>query len=99
MGVNIYGPNNGEVSVHGVGMNGLSPPKEPLYLGNSGTSIRLLAGLLSGQNFNTILVGDDSLSMRPMGRVVDPLNLMGANISSKEGLLPLQIKGGDSLQD
>ena len=97
MGVNIIGPYKGEVSVHGVGMNGLSSPEEPLYLGNSGTSVRLLAGLLSGQNFDTTLVGDDSLSVRPMGRVVDPLTLMGANISSKDGLLPLQIKGGDSL--
>ena len=97
MGVNIIGPYKGEVSVHGVGMNGLSSPKDPLYLGNSGTSVRLLAGLLSGQNFDTTLVGDDSLSVRPMGRVVDPLTLMGANISSKDGLLPLQIKGGDSL--
>ncbi len=97
MGVNIIGPYKGEVSVHGVGMNGLSSPKKPLYLGNSGTSVRLLAGLLSGQNFDTTLVGDDSLSVRPMGRVVDPLTLMGANISSKDGLLPLQIKGGDSL--
>ena len=97
MGVNIIGPYKGEVSVHGVGMNGLSSPKDPLYLGNSGTSVRLLAGLLSGQNFDTTLVGDDSLSIRPMGRVVDPLTLMGANISSKDGLLPLQIKGGDSL--
>jgi 3-phosphoshikimate 1-carboxyvinyltransferase len=97
MGVNIIGPYKGEVSVHGVGMNGLSSPKNPLYLGNSGTSVRLLAGLLSGQNFDTTLVGDDSLSIRPMGRVVDPLTLMGANISSKDGLLPLQIKGGDSL--
>ena len=97
MGVNIIGPYKGEVSVHGVGMNGLSSPKDPLYLGNSGTSVRLLAGLLSGQNFDTTLVGDESLSIRPMGRVVDPLTLMGANISSKDGLLPLQIKGGDSL--
>ncbi len=98
MGVNIEGPSNGEVLIHGVGMNGLCAPEQPLYLGNSGTSIRLLSGLLSGQNFNTSLEGDKSLSMRPMGRVVDPLSLMGANILSNKGLLPLHIKGGCSLR-
>ena len=98
MGVNIEGPTSGEVLIHGVGMHGLVATKEPLYLGNSGTSIRLLSGLLSGQDFDTTLTGDDSLSMRPMGRVVDPLSLMGADISSENGLPPLHIKGCCSLK-
>ena len=69
MGVEIEGPENGEVLVHGVGMHGLKQPSEPLYVGNSGTSIRLLAGLLAGQKFPVTLTGDASLSSRPMGRV------------------------------
>ena len=78
MGVKIEGPENGEVTIHGVGKQGLKAPKEPLYLGNSGTSMRLLSGLLAGQNFDSILTGDKSLSGRPMRRVTQPLSLMGA---------------------
>src|SRR5690606_30881907 len=66
MGVVIEGPHQGEVTVHGVGMHGLQAPPGPLYLGNSGTSMRLLAGLLAGQSFDVVMTGDESLSKRPM---------------------------------
>jgi len=98
MGVVIEGPHHGRVTVYGVGLNGLSQPPGPLYVGNSGTSIRLLAGLLSGQAFDAELQGDESLTVRPMGRVANPLGEMGANIDSHEGKPPLLIHGGQSLQ-
>lgn len=99
MGVVIAGPDGGEVVIHGVGLGGLRKPTGPLYLGNSGTSMRLLAGLLAGQAFDTTLVGDASLSQRPMSRVADPLRLMGALIDTGEGgKPPLVISGGQSLQ-
>ncbi len=97
MGVTIEGPDNGEVTIHGVGMNGLSLPDNALDLGNSGTSIRLLCGLLAGQKFNTVLKGDSSLAKRPMGRVIDPLAKMGAVVGSNEGKLPLHVQGGNTL--
>jgi len=94
MGVEIEGPNNGEVTIHGVGLDGLKEPKEAMYLGNSGTSMRLLSGLLAGQAFDSILTGDESLSGRPMRRVIDPLSKMGAKIESTEkGTAPLTIRG------
>lgn len=71
--------------------NGLKASSMPLDCGNSGTSMRLLTGLLSGQNFNSVLIGDKSLSKRPMKRVIEPLTLMGANIQSNEGRAPLEI--------
>ncbi len=94
MGVKIEGPVNGEVTIHGVGLDGLQAPKEPLYLGNSGTSMRLLCGLLAGQKFDAVLTGDKSLSGRPMKRVIDPLSQMGAVIeSADQGRSPLTIRG------
>jgi 3-phosphoshikimate 1-carboxyvinyltransferase len=99
MGVQIEGPKNGEVTIHGVGKHGLKAPKEPLYLGNSGTSMRLLSGLLAGQDFDSILTGDKSLSGRPMRRVTQPLALMGAKIETQEnGTAPLHIKGTKNLK-
>ena len=98
MGVQIDGPKDGKVSVHGVGMNGLKAPEGDVYLGNSGTSIRLLSGLLSGQGFEITLTGDKSLSGRPMRRVTDPLAQMGAVIDSNEGRPPLTIKAGNKLK-
>ncbi|WP_206609576.1 3-phosphoshikimate 1-carboxyvinyltransferase [Thiohalobacter thiocyanaticus] len=99
MGVKIEGPYDGSVRIHGVGLHGLQPPPEPLYLGNSGTSMRLLAGLLAGQAFDSVLTGDDSLSRRPMGRVIDPLTAMGARIESEAGgTAPLKITGGQALK-
>ena len=99
MGVEIEGPVNGEVTIHGVGKHGLKEPKEPLYLGNSGTSMRLLSGLLAGQTFNTVLTGDSSLSSRPMKRVTVPLASMGADIKTEEdGTAPLHITGTGTLK-
>lgn len=92
MGVPIEGPRNGEVRVAGVGMHGLSAPDGPLDMGNSGTSMRLLAGLLSGQSFPVTLTGDSSLSKRPMRRVTEPLARMGARIATSDaGTAPLQL--------
>ncbi|MEZ2744796.1 bifunctional prephenate dehydrogenase/3-phosphoshikimate 1-carboxyvinyltransferase [Halopseudomonas bauzanensis] len=97
MGVVIEGPHHGRVTINGVGLHGLQAPPGPIYVGNSGTSMRLLAGLLAGQNFTTVLTGDASLGKRPMGRVANPLREMGANIdTAAEGRPPLQINGGQS---
>jgi 3-phosphoshikimate 1-carboxyvinyltransferase len=98
MGVRIEGPYDGEVTVHGVGLHGLQAPREPLYLGNSGTSMRLLAGLLAGQAFDVELAGDSSLSGRPMRRVIEPLARMGAVVeATPAGTAPLKIHGGQAL--
>ena len=99
MGVRIEGPEAGRVSIQGVGLNGLEAPRQALYLGNSGTSMRLLAGLLAGQPFATELTGDPSLSRRPMKRVTEPLRAMGAVIATTEaGTAPLRIEGGARLR-
>ncbi|MBI4398056.1 MAG: 3-phosphoshikimate 1-carboxyvinyltransferase [Candidatus Omnitrophica bacterium] len=86
-----------EVEVRGVGLNGLKPPKKEIDCGNSGTTLRLLAGILAGQPFETTLTGDASLTRRPMKRVVDPLTEMGATISGAEhgNFAPLTIQGGN----
>jgi len=98
MGVVIEGPHHGRVTIHGVGLNGLKAPAGPLYMGNSGTSMRLLSGLLAAQPFDTTLTGDASLSKRPMNRVAKPLREMGAVIETgPEGRPPLMIKGGQRL--
>lgn len=97
MGVVIEGPQHGRVTINGVGLHGLQAPPGPIYVGNSGTSMRLLAGLLAGQNFSTELTGDASLSKRPMGRVANPLREMGASIdTADQGRPPLHIHGGQS---
>ncbi len=99
MGVDIEGPNQGRVVIHGVGMHGLKTPAGPLDLGNSGTSMRLLAGLLAGQGLELTLTGDASLSSRPMRRVTDPLALMGAKVETTEGgTAPLHILPVPSLK-
>ena len=98
MGVNIEDPVDGKVTIEGVGMHGLAAPAQPLYVGNSGTSMRLLAGLLAGQKFDVELSGDVSLSKRPMKRVTDPLAEMGAKVETAEGgKPPLKITGKQSL--
>ncbi|HAS87440.1 MAG TPA: 3-phosphoshikimate 1-carboxyvinyltransferase [Candidatus Competibacteraceae bacterium] len=98
MGVRIEGPESGQVTVHGVGLHGLHPPTEVLDMGNSGTSMRLMAGILAGQTFDTTLMGDASLMRRPMGRVTAPLAQMGAQIDSAvQGTAPLRIHGGQRL--
>lgn len=93
MGVVIEGPSAGRVRVHGVGLHGLKAPADSLYMGNSGTSMRLLMGLLAGQRFATVLTGDASLSRRPMERVAAPLRQMGAHINtSDQGTPPVRIE-------
>ncbi len=99
MGVRIEGPTNGQVTIHGVGMHGLHAPAAPLNLGNSGTSMRLMTGLLAAQPFDSVLIGDESLSKRPMKRVTAPLISMGANIqTTNTGTPPVKIQGGHPLQ-
>ncbi|WP_230657694.1 bifunctional prephenate dehydrogenase/3-phosphoshikimate 1-carboxyvinyltransferase [Psychrobacter sp. I-STPA10] len=98
MGVTIEGPDNGNVVIHGVGMHGLKPSRTPLYMGNSGTSMRLLSGILAAQRFNSVLTGDSSLSKRPMERVATPLRQMGAVIQTtgERGCAPISITGSDA---
>lgn len=100
MGVVIEGPNNGEVKIHGVGLDGLQPPPGSIYCGNSGTSMRLLSGILAAQKFDTVMTGDPSLSKRPMERVAKPLRSMGAEIQTtgEKGTPPVTIRGGKTLQ-
>ncbi|GAA5008464.1 3-phosphoshikimate 1-carboxyvinyltransferase [Pseudoluteimonas lycopersici] len=97
LGVRIEAPSEGVRIVHGVGLHGLRAPTAPLDCGNAGTAMRLLAGLLAGQGFDSTLVGDESLSKRPMRRVIEPLEAMGARIDSDDGRAPLRIRGGQSL--
>ena len=97
MGVVIEGPHKGRIKIFGVGKHGLCPPKGVLNLGNSATSMRLLMGLLAAQDFSTVLVGDASLSARPMERVAAPLRQMGAAINTTNGGAPIYITGGKKL--
>ena len=96
MGVQIERTGS-NIAIRGVGKHGLKSPSEPLDLGNSGTSIRLMLGLLSAQSFNSQLCGDESLSKRPMARVIEPLSMMGALIDSYESKPPLSITGNQKL--
>jgi len=93
LGVRIEAPTTATRVVHGVGIDGLSASVAPLDCGNAGTAMRLLAGLLAGQRFDSVLQGDASLSRRPMRRVVGPLARMGARIQAADGLPPLRIRG------
>ena len=98
MGVRIEDDGPGRKIVHGVGIDGLRAPAASIDCGNAGTGMRLLAGLLAGQRFDSVLVGDASLSRRPMRRVTEPLARMGARIDTGEGgLPPLRIHGGQAL--
>ncbi|MCG2634889.1 MAG: 3-phosphoshikimate 1-carboxyvinyltransferase [Gammaproteobacteria bacterium] len=97
MGVPIHHSGGGRVEIGGVGLHGLSAPSGALDLGNSGTGMRLLSGVLAAQRFDSQVVGDDSLSRRPMGRVIKPLTEMGALIRSEDGCPPLSIQGGQTL--
>ncbi|HWX67915.1 MAG TPA: 3-phosphoshikimate 1-carboxyvinyltransferase [Rhodanobacter sp.] len=97
LGVRIDTPLAGERVVHGVGLHGLRGSSQPLDCGNAGTAMRLLTGLLAGQAFDSTLVGDASLSKRPMRRVTDPLTMMGALIDTCDGLPPLHVHGGQPL--
>ena len=93
MGVRFHGPAAGQLRIEGVGLHGLQAPTAPLDCGNSGTAMRLLAGVLAGQKFSSTLVGDTSLQRRPMGRVMTPLAAMGARIQAEEGRAPLHLQG------
>ena len=85
MGVVIEGPTDCRMIIHGAGLQGLAPPPGSVDMGNAGTGMRLLAGILAGQPFDSRLVGDVSLMKRPMGRVIEPLAKMGAVIESGSG--------------
>jgi 3-phosphoshikimate 1-carboxyvinyltransferase len=98
MGVGTEQADATTVTVHGVGLRGLRAPSAALDMGNSGTAMRLMTGLLAGQAFDSRLVGDESLTSRPMQRVITPLETMGAAIGSREGRPPLEIQGGRPLQ-
>ncbi|MCC6757358.1 MAG: 3-phosphoshikimate 1-carboxyvinyltransferase [Arenimonas sp.] len=99
LGVRIDTPNPQTRIVHGVGLHGLKPNPEPLDCGNAGTGMRLLAGLLGAQAFDSLLVGDESLSKRPMARVIRLLERMGARIEARDGeFAPLRIRGGRRLR-
>lgn len=98
MGVHIEEKGD-SLKIHGVGLRGLSQPKQVIDCGNSGTSMRLLCGILAGQSFESVLTGDSSLSQRPMNRVIEPLSLMGAKINAKSGgFSPITIQGGNPLE-
>ena len=98
MGVRIEAPHASERRVHGVGLHGLAAPDAPIDCGNAGTGMRLMAGILAGQAFDSTLTGDASLSKRPMRRVIEPLSQMGARIEAeRDGLPPLRIRGGSAL--
>ena len=91
MGVNIEQKED-SLTIIGAGINGLKNPVKEIYAGNSGTTTRLLSGVLAGQNFSSTITGDESLSKRPMKRVIEPLSLMGADIKAKENnFLPMTI--------
>jgi 3-phosphoshikimate 1-carboxyvinyltransferase len=96
LGVGIQ-RNGAEIFIEGNGKYGFSAPTVPLDCGNSGTTMRLLAGILAGQPFASTMIGDESLSSRPMGRVTEPLGRMGCRIDSSDGTAPLQILGSRPL--
>jgi 3-phosphoshikimate 1-carboxyvinyltransferase len=94
LGVDIDDSNTAEIIVNGVGLHGLKASADALYMGNSGTGMRLMAGLLAGQDFASDITGDESLSKRPMERIARPLREMGAVITTHDGCPPMHISGG-----
>ena len=98
LGVHIEGPLDTHVRVRGVGAHGLAAPRSPLDMGNAGTAMRLMMGLLAPQKFDTTLVGDESLMRRPMERVAVPLQMMGARIHTHQGRPPVEIRGTPHLR-
>ena len=100
LGVSVEFDPDGKVLVKGKGLYGLNEPDDVLDAGNSGTTIRLLSGLLAGQSFFTVLTGDDSLRRRPMARIITPLSQMGARLMGREKsrYAPIAIEGTGSLQ-
>ena len=93
MGIEIE-RDGSNVTIHGKGLHGLTKPSEILDAGNSGTTTRLMSGILAGQDFSSTITGDDSLRTRPMKRVITPLSEMGASIKSHDGCLPMTVTGG-----
>jgi 3-phosphoshikimate 1-carboxyvinyltransferase len=98
LGVHIERPQDTQVLVHGVGAHGLAAPRAPLDMGNAGTAMRLMMGLLAPQKFDSTLVGDASLMRRPMERVAVPLQMMGARIQTHQGRPPVEIRGTPHLR-
>ena len=98
LGVHIEGPLDTHVLVRGVGAHGLAAPRSPLDMGNAGTAMRLMMGLLAPQKFDATLIGDESLMRRPMERVAVPLQMMGARIHTHQGRPPVQIRGTPHLR-
>ncbi|HTL49147.1 MAG TPA: 3-phosphoshikimate 1-carboxyvinyltransferase [Steroidobacteraceae bacterium] len=92
-GIRVERGARGLLQIHGAGLRGLSAPRAALDLGNSGTSMRLLTGVLAGQTFDSVLVGDESLMRRPMERVATPLRRMGADVQTSDGRPPIVIRG------
>ncbi|MFH1367538.1 MAG: 3-phosphoshikimate 1-carboxyvinyltransferase [Elusimicrobiota bacterium] len=98
MGIDIETRKN-ILNIKGEGLKGLKKPAKPLDAGNSGTTVRLISGILAGQDFETVITGDASLSKRPMERIIEPLSRMGAGITAKDGnFLPMTIKGTSVLK-
>ena len=98
LGVHIERPQDTQVLVHGVGAQGLAAPQAPLDMGNAGTAMRLMMGLLAPQKFDSTLIGDASLMRRPMERVAVPLQMMGARIQTHQGRPPVEIRGTPNLR-
>ena len=96
LGVHAERDDGGVLTIRGRGLGGLQPPSEPLDCGNSGTTMRLLSGVMAGQKFGSVLTGDESLRQRPMERIADPLQAMGARIDLREGHAPIRIRGTQS---
>ena len=94
LGVSIRATGPGSLAIQGRGVGGLRAPDAPLDALNSGTTLRLLSGILAGHPFKTVIGGDESLERRPMRRIIDPLTMMGARIESSNGRAPLTIQGG-----
>jgi len=99
MGVSIERPSDTRLKIKGVGLHGLQAPSDPVYMGNAGTGMRLIAGILAAQRFASQITGDESLSGRPMGRIIKPLRQMGAHLSGDEqDKPPLAVKPVDAIQ-
>jgi 3-phosphoshikimate 1-carboxyvinyltransferase len=96
LGIDVGRNEDGVLVVHGQGLRGLRPPNAPLDCGNSGTTMRLLSGVLAGQRFGSVLTGDESLQQRPMERVADPLEVMGARLDLRDGHAPIRIRASQS---
>jgi 3-phosphoshikimate 1-carboxyvinyltransferase len=96
LGISAERDEDGVLEVRGEGLDGLRPPSAPLDCGNSGTTMRLLSGMMAGQRFGSVLTGDESLRQRPMERIADPLRAMGARVTLQEGCAPIRIRATQS---